>query len=105
MKSVELLLRSGALVHLRDNLGHTALYFVSYYIVYKMVLNCYSWLYAKAARQGQEAIVDVLVQVGAALGGTDQLFADNIVKDATRTGNQRSLRIWLKAGWGSGSEI
>ena len=27
--SVELLLRSGALVHLRDNLGHTALYFVS----------------------------------------------------------------------------
>jgi lysophospholipase len=26
---VELLLRSGALVHLRDNLGHTALYFVS----------------------------------------------------------------------------
>lgn len=29
MRSVELLLRSGALVHLRDNLGHTALYFVS----------------------------------------------------------------------------
>ena len=28
-RSVELLLRSGALVHLRDNLGHTALYFVS----------------------------------------------------------------------------
>ena len=27
-RSVELLLRSGALVHLRDNLGHTALYFV-----------------------------------------------------------------------------
>jgi lysophospholipase len=30
VRSVELLLRSGALVHLRDNLGHTALYFVSY---------------------------------------------------------------------------
>ena len=30
VKSVELLLRSGALVHLRDNLGHTALYFVSF---------------------------------------------------------------------------
>lgn len=29
LESVELLLRSGALVHLRDNLGHTALYFVS----------------------------------------------------------------------------
>lgn len=28
-RSVELLLRSGALVHLRDILGHTALYFVS----------------------------------------------------------------------------
>jgi lysophospholipase len=30
VRSVELLLRSGAIVHLRDNLGHTALYFVSY---------------------------------------------------------------------------
>jgi len=29
IRSVELLLRSGALVHLRDSLGHTALYFVS----------------------------------------------------------------------------
>ena len=29
LRSVQLLLRSGALVHLRDNLGHTALYFVS----------------------------------------------------------------------------
>ena len=29
VRCVELLLRSGALVHLRDNLGHTALYFVS----------------------------------------------------------------------------
>jgi len=30
-RSVEFLLRSGALVHLRDNLGHTALYFVSFH--------------------------------------------------------------------------
>ncbi|KAF8809099.1 L-asparaginase [Phlegmacium glaucopus] len=81
-RSVELLLRSGALVHLRDILGHTALYL--------------------AARQGHEAIVDVLVQAGARLGGTDQLFVDNIVKDATRAGDQRSLRIWLKAGWEPG---
>lgn len=29
LESVELLLRSGALVHLRDSLGHTALYYVS----------------------------------------------------------------------------
>jgi len=81
-RSVELLLRSGALVHLRDNLGHTALYF--------------------AARQGHEAIVDILVQAGAILGGTDQLFVDNIVKDANRAGNQGPLWIWLKAGWKSG---
>jgi lysophospholipase len=33
--SVELLLRSGALVHLRDALGHTALYFVSFLFFYK----------------------------------------------------------------------
>ena len=32
-RSVELLLRSGALVHLRDNLGHTALYFVGHYFI------------------------------------------------------------------------
>ena len=30
-RSVEFLLRSGALVHLRDSLGHTALYFVSFH--------------------------------------------------------------------------
>ena len=34
VRSVELLLRSGALVHLRDNLGHTALYFVSCSVVH-----------------------------------------------------------------------
>ena len=58
----------------------------------------------QAARQGHEAIVDVLVQAGAALGGTDQLFVDSIFKDATRAGNQHSLHVWLKAGWESGIE-
>jgi len=29
-RSADLLLRSGALVHLRDTLGHTALYYVSH---------------------------------------------------------------------------
>ena len=53
---------------------------------------------------GHEAIVDVLVQAGAALGGTDQLFIDTIFKDATRAGNQHSLHIWVKAGWESGIE-
>ena len=62
------------------------------------------FIYNQAARQGHEAIVDVLVQAGAALGGTDQLFVDNIFKDAARAGNQHSLNLWLKAGWGSGLE-
>ena len=53
----------------------------------------------QAARQGHEAIVDVLVQAGAALGGTDLLFIDSIFKDATRAGNKHSLHIWMKAGW------
>ena len=35
VRSAELLLRSGALVHLRDNLGHTALYFVSCSVVHR----------------------------------------------------------------------
>ena len=59
----------------------------------------------QAARQGHEVIVDVLVQAGASLGGTDQLFVDSVFKDATRTGNQHSLHIWLKAGWTSGVEV
>lgn len=58
----------------------------------------------QAARQGHETIVDVLVQAGAALGGTDKLFVDKIFRDATRAGNQQSLHVWLKAGWKSGVE-
>jgi lysophospholipase len=64
-------------------------------------LNPYSYT-IKAARQGHDAIVDILVQAGAALGGTDQVFVDSIFKDATRAGNKNSLHIWLKAGWESG---
>ncbi|PPQ68152.1 hypothetical protein CVT25_014078 [Psilocybe cyanescens] len=78
-RSVELLLRSGALVHLRDSLGHTALYL--------------------AARQGHEAIVDILVQAGATLAGSDSHFATYVVKDAIKPNDATSLRIWLKAGW------
>ncbi|KAF8163531.1 L-asparaginase [Crassisporium funariophilum] len=76
-RSVDVLLRSGALVHLRDTLGHTALYL--------------------AARQGHEAVVDLLVQAGATLGGTDQLFAHPLIDNATRTGDSASLRVWSKA--------
>ncbi|KAH9483884.1 L-asparaginase [Psilocybe cubensis] len=77
-KSVELLLRSGALVHLRDTLGHTALYL--------------------AARQGHEDVVDLLVQAGATLAGTDSHFASYVVKDAIKPKDAASLRIWVKAG-------
>ncbi|KAG9318583.1 asparaginase-domain-containing protein [Chiua virens] len=49
--SVTYLLESGALVHLRDTLGHTALYY--------------------AARQGRKDVVDILLASGANLGGSD----------------------------------
>ena len=63
-----------------------------------------NFIYNQAARQGHEAIVDVLVQVGAALGATDKLFVDSIFKEASRTGKEHSLHVWLKAGWESGIE-
>ncbi|KAJ7343215.1 L-asparaginase [Mycena albidolilacea] len=73
-----LLLQSGALVHLRDTLGHTALYY--------------------AARKGYTNIVDVLVQAGASLSGLDGGFAASAVTAAARTADQTSVDIWLKAG-------
>ncbi|KAJ6525687.1 asparaginase-domain-containing protein [Mycena capillaripes] len=75
---VNILLHSGALVHLRDTLGHTALYY--------------------AARKGQENIVDVLVQAGASLSGLDGGIAALAVKTAALNGDQVSLNIWAKAG-------
>ncbi|KAF4615289.1 hypothetical protein D9613_002647 [Agrocybe pediades] len=78
-RSVDLLLRSGALVHLRDALGHTALYL--------------------AARQGHESIVDVLVQAGATLAGSDQHFATYFLKGTGKKIDSRALRVWAKAGW------
>lgn len=98
-RSVELLLRSGALVHLRDSLGHTALYLVS--CLSRVVGSESDHIHTRqAARGGHEGIVDVLIQAGAKLGGTDQLIADKFVNDAIRYSNERSVRIWLKAGWG-----
>ncbi|KAJ7582990.1 L-asparaginase [Mycena floridula] len=72
------LLQSGALVHLRDTLGHTALYY--------------------AARQGHESVVDLLVQAGATLGGLDGTFASLAVETAIRSDDQKSLTRWSKAG-------
>ncbi|TFK42356.1 asparaginase-domain-containing protein [Crucibulum laeve] len=77
-RSVNLLLRSGALVHLRDTLGHTALYY--------------------AARQGHEIVVDTLVQAGATLSNYDGGFADLAIKNAFRAQDTKSLCIWENCG-------
>jgi len=75
-----ILLESGALVHLRDSLGHTPLYY--------------------AARQGHEAVVDNLVKAGANLGGSDfdGGFAGLAIQNALRAGDQNALWIWTKTG-------
>ncbi|KAJ7632854.1 L-asparaginase [Roridomyces roridus] len=75
---VDLLLRRGALVHLRDTLGHTALYY--------------------AARRGFAGIVALLVKAGARLSGLDDGFAALAVKEAAQSGDQTSLDIWILAG-------
>ncbi|KXN92278.1 L-asparaginase [Leucoagaricus sp. SymC.cos] len=77
-RAVELLLQSGALVHLRDTLGHTALYY--------------------AARQGHPEVVELLVKAGAILGGFDSGFADLAVKTALRSGDKAALKIWTMTG-------
>lgn len=53
----------------------------------------------QAARQGHENTVDILVQAGATLAGTDSHFATYVVKDAIKPNDPASLRIWMKAGW------
>ncbi|KIL69953.1 hypothetical protein M378DRAFT_195832 [Amanita muscaria Koide BX008] len=78
LRSVDFLLRCGALVHLRDILGHTALYY--------------------ATRQGYEAVVEQLVQVGATLGGTDSSYVDFAISNALQSRDSRSLSTWAKAG-------
>ncbi|KAG8217609.1 asparaginase-domain-containing protein [Butyriboletus roseoflavus] len=82
--SVIWLLKSGALVHLRDALGHTALYY--------------------AARQGHEDIVDTLVGAGANLGGLDYEagYAELSLKNALNSGDQNAIEIWGKTGMGTG---
>ncbi|OJT14926.1 60 kDa lysophospholipase [Trametes pubescens] len=80
VRSAEMLLAAGALVHVRDALGHTPLYY--------------------AARQGHEALVDLLVKAGANLGGADVEggFVGLAVKRATRARDEQALRIWKKTG-------
>ncbi|TFY82988.1 hypothetical protein EWM64_g1025 [Hericium alpestre] len=80
VKCVEALLAAGALVHLRDSLGHTALYY--------------------AARQRHEATVSMLIKAGASLGGVDVEggYASLAVRKAVLSGDERALKIWKSAG-------
>lgn len=80
MRCVKKLLESGALVHLRDELGHTALYY--------------------AARQGHAGIVDTLVSAGANLGGMENEagYVGLAVQNAVRAGNEAMMDIWRRAG-------
>ncbi|KZV81323.1 asparaginase-domain-containing protein [Exidia glandulosa HHB12029] len=77
---VNALLEAGALVHMRDSMDHSPLYY--------------------AARQGHEAVVDTLVKAGAHLGGSDikGSFVALAVTKARRKGDVASLRVWRKAG-------
>ncbi|KAG2348219.1 asparaginase-domain-containing protein [Suillus weaverae] len=80
IRCVEKLLESGALVHLRDELGHTALYY--------------------AARQGHAGIVDTLVSAGANLGGMENEagYVGLAVQNAVNAGNEAVVEIWRRAG-------
>ncbi|EMD38081.1 hypothetical protein CERSUDRAFT_113222 [Gelatoporia subvermispora B] len=80
VNAANFLLEAGALVHLRDSLGHTPLYY--------------------AARQGHESIVEVLVKAGALLSGSDVEggYVSLAVQTATKTKDDRALRVWAKAG-------
>ena len=53
----------------------------------------------QAARQRHEDVVDVLVLAGATFGGTDEHFSNGLAKEAVKSGDQPSLRVWVKAGW------
>jgi len=77
--AVNTLLEAGALVHLRDTLGHTPLYY--------------------AGRQGHEDVVEVLVKAGAILGGSDIEggYTTLATERASAVKDERALRIWEKA--------
>lgn len=79
-KCLALLLQAGALVHLRDMLGHTPLYY--------------------AARRGHLIIVETLRKAGANLGGSDidAGFVNLEIRQATLRGDSQALQVWSKAG-------
>lgn len=105
VKSVNLLLRSGALVHLRDTLGHTALYYVRASLSCSPIfapdclsINVFVAWATQAARQGHTDIVDELVQAGATLAGFDGGFVAHAINNARRAGDTAALRMWGKTG-------
>lgn len=51
----------------------------------------------QAARQGHEAVVDILVQAGATFAGADLYFVPYGMKEPDTI--KPNDDIWLKAGW------
>lgn len=81
VKCAQVLLEAGALVHIRDSLDHTALYY--------------------AARHSHGSIVDSLLQAGAHLGGADVEggYVRLAIKHAQSVGDQTALLVWRKVGF------
>ncbi|KAG8861938.1 hypothetical protein FRB96_002381 [Tulasnella sp. 330] len=79
-RAVNILLRNGALVHQRDILDHTPLYY--------------------AARQGHRSIVQKLAKAGALLSGSDDSlgYVDHAVRRAEKAHDAQALEIWEMAG-------
>ncbi|TFY65701.1 hypothetical protein EVG20_g5391 [Dentipellis fragilis] len=100
VKCVGSLLAAGALVHLRDTLGHTALYYVR--------LNaslCSPFLQdqrnsLQAARQRHEDVVSILVKAGADLGGADVEggYVTLAIKKAILSADEQAIKIWDATG-------
>ncbi|VDB96744.1 unnamed protein product [Peniophora sp. CBMAI 1063] len=78
LKCVKRLLQAGALVHLRDIMGHTALFY--------------------AARQNHEEIVSVLLSAGANLGGADEGVALSLLHSAVAVGDEIAVALWEQVG-------
>ena len=98
-QSVHALLKAGSLVHLRDSLGHTALYYVSDFHPSTGIMRGKPDRCRQAARQGNDEIVSTLISAGANLSGADlEGFAPLGVKMALLREDHAALEIWKKAG-------
>lgn len=96
IKCAGMLLEKGALVHPRDSLGHTALYYVRHsQFPVKWALTL-----PQAARMKHGGVVDLLVRAGANLGGTDIEggYAGVAIEKAIRHGDEGAMEVWRKSG-------